>query len=743
MARSQRASAAAAAKRILAQAADDGPEEDNSATLNSRTRTTHADSKKRKRRDDSPGYKSEAEDESDESDVDDVVEDDDDDDDTANRKKSPQSVPSIMAKTYAANTIVTKRNKKPTILKDSALSRRIFARVPPTLSSLPACCPPERHHGADYHRPLLLDDEAARQALLAWYGSVSNARGMPWREGLSADFPSASTTSSTALSTTPSTSSPWLDPAACLAAGPAGRDALARRAYGVWISEVMAQQTRIAVVVAYWTRWMARWPTVEALAAADRADVLQVWAGLGYYSRAARLHEAAQAVAGDPELRGLLPADPAVLQACVPGVGRYTAGAIAAIVFGRAAPMVDGNVVRVLSRQLGLWADSKTDKAALDVLWAAAEALVQAVAWDGADSEAESGAGERSEDKDPPISDRPGRWGQALMELGSTVCTPKPDCAACPIQTTCRAYAEGLLLHERTRVGGRIGDIALGMQKDEDCPLCEQFPELDGDEEDTAGAKKKSAKPKAKKVKASPFFDVEDAPSRSNGGALAAAVAHARAFPLRRPKKPVRALETLVCAVRVRTTGSSGGGHTYLLHQRPPKGLLASLWQLPSLDLPTGWTGSAAARRKEAAACVRRWVRGAGSAGGCSCGGGCGKAAGKPKAKKTETGDAACTALKGLRRPLAVRGKPQELGSIPWLFSHIRQTMHVYLFEVGLDNGQGGEEEDTGTDGEDPESSVGPLPAPTAFCWASETEAEETYSMGTGMRKCWDLAKDA
>lgn len=102
----------------------------------------------------------------------------------------------------------------------------------------------------------------------------------------------------------------------------------------------MLQQTRVSVVIDYWDRWMAKWPTIEQLAVAEEDEVASAWRGLGYYSRARRVHEAARLVVQDPRWRGLLPQDAAELQAKIPGVGRYTAGAISSIVFGEATSMV-------------------------------------------------------------------------------------------------------------------------------------------------------------------------------------------------------------------------------------------------------------------------------------------------------------------------------------------------------------------------------------------------------------------
>ncbi|MCA9738487.1 MAG: A/G-specific adenine glycosylase, partial [Gemmatimonadetes bacterium] len=137
--------------------------------------------------------------------------------------------------------------------------------------------------------------------------------------------------------------------------------------YRVWVSEVMLQQTRVETVIPYYERWLERFPTVSALATADLDDVLPLWKGLGYYSRARNLHRAAQAVL--ERHGGEVPAEPDALRA-LPGVGAYTAGAVASIAFGRPEPLVDGNVRRVLSRWYDLEAPGDRE------VWALARDLV-------------------------------------------------------------------------------------------------------------------------------------------------------------------------------------------------------------------------------------------------------------------------------------------------------------------------------------------------------------------------------
>jgi len=188
-----------------------------------------------------------------------------------------------------------------------------------------------------------------------------------------------------------------------------------RDAYAVWVSEIMLQQTQVATVVPYYNRFMARFPTVEKLASARLDSVLKLWQGLGYYTRARNLHKAARLVV--ERHGGVFPSafDDIV---ALPGIGRYTAGAIASIAFNQAVPALDGNVMRVLCRLYCLHDNPKTS-AAQKRLWQLAATLVPA--------------------------DRPGDYNQSMMELGATVCTPKsPDCGHCPVQPLCLAYARGV-----------------------------------------------------------------------------------------------------------------------------------------------------------------------------------------------------------------------------------------------------------------------------------------------------------
>ncbi|MBI3565439.1 MAG: A/G-specific adenine glycosylase, partial [Elusimicrobia bacterium] len=184
--------------------------------------------------------------------------------------------------------------------------------------------------------------------------------------------------------------------------------------YRTWVSEIMLQQTTVAAVAPKFEAFVRRFPDAAALAAADEDAVLGAWAGLGYYARARNLHRAAKEIAA---AGGAFPSDLDGALA-LPGVGRYTAGAILSIAFGRPLPVVDGNVIRVFSRLFGLRGRAK-DPAFAAVIWRKAEALVP--------------------------KDHPGDWNQALMELGATACAPEsPDCAACPVARWCVARKKGL-----------------------------------------------------------------------------------------------------------------------------------------------------------------------------------------------------------------------------------------------------------------------------------------------------------
>ncbi|HYN45354.1 MAG TPA: A/G-specific adenine glycosylase [Allosphingosinicella sp.] len=177
--------------------------------------------------------------------------------------------------------------------------------------------------------------------------------------------------------------------------------------YRIWLSEVMLQQTTVAAVKPYFEKFTSRWPTLEALAAADDAEVMAAWAGLGYYARARNLIACARAIAADHE--GQFPGDEASLRK-LPGIGAYTAAAIAAIAFGKRAVAVDANVERVIARL-----HAASDKKAIQAF---ADAMTP--------------------------NENAGDFAQAMMDLGATICTPRrPDCGRCPLTTHCAAFRAG------------------------------------------------------------------------------------------------------------------------------------------------------------------------------------------------------------------------------------------------------------------------------------------------------------
>lgn len=185
--------------------------------------------------------------------------------------------------------------------------------------------------------------------------------------------------------------------------------------YHVWLSEIMLQQTTVQAVIPYFLKFIEKWPTVRDLANAEANDVMQAWAGLGYYARARNLHKCAQHVS--QSLNGVFPADIDGLKS-LPGVGDYTSAAIAAIAFNKPANVVDGNVERVMARLFAVEEPLPDSKPVLKSL------------------AGKMAAGEEA---------RPGDYAQALMDLGATICTPQsPKCMICPVESFCAARARGL-----------------------------------------------------------------------------------------------------------------------------------------------------------------------------------------------------------------------------------------------------------------------------------------------------------
>ena len=181
--------------------------------------------------------------------------------------------------------------------------------------------------------------------------------------------------------------------------------------YQIWLSEIMLQQTRVAAVKEYYSRWLEKFPTIEKLAAASLDEVLKAWEGLGYYTRARNVHKLAKIIVN--EQHGKFPTSSEALQT-LPGIGRYTAAAIASIAFDERVAVLDGNVIRILSRLLDL-PDEINQPKIQTKLWDVAESLLP--------------------------KNRCGNYNEAIMDLGRTICTPRnPNCDECPIQKFCLAY---------------------------------------------------------------------------------------------------------------------------------------------------------------------------------------------------------------------------------------------------------------------------------------------------------------
>ncbi|XP_016155867.1 PREDICTED: adenine DNA glycosylase isoform X2 [Ficedula albicollis] len=321
-----------------------------------------------------------------------------------------------------------------------------------------------------------------------------------------------------------------------------------RRGYAVWVSEIMLQQTQVATVIDYYNRWMQKWPTLQALAQASLEVV--------------------------SELAGQMPRTAEDLQKLLPGVGRYTAGAIASISYGQATGVVDGNVVRVLCRLRCIGADSSSPSV-IDRLWEMANVLV-----------------DRS---------RPGDFNQALMELGATVCVPKaPLCRECPVKQHCQAWlrVDKELAFTSQKLFGKpppvpdVEDCGVG-----DCPLCPPATE----------------------------------PWDSSLGVTN--------FPRKAAKKPPRAMRTAMCVLERR---GCHGAPEYLIVQRPSSGLLAGLWEFPSLPLAQDLQEEK--EREELADHLQAWMG----------------------------------------RPMAAKGL-QFIGEVIHIFSHIHQTYVVYSLHLDGD----------------------------------------------------------
>lgn len=291
-----------------------------------------------------------------------------------------------------------------------------------------------------------------------------------------------------------------------------------KRAYAVWVSEIMLQQTQVSTVIDYFKKWMTKWPTVGDLASSTLEEVNQVWAGLGYYSRARRLHEGALKVV--KELNGEFPNDRDSLIHHLPGVGRYSGSAVSSIALGCAVGVVDGNVSRVLARVRGIGANIAA-QSTVEHLWSLADQIV-----------------------DP---ERPGDFNQAMMELGATVCTPKmASCGSCPLRLQCVAYHKSVDEKEKASITHHFKNPEKKKQSLEssdlpdiecltDCDLCLRKEDWDNS------------------------LGVQNYP--------------------RKAQKTQSRQEQSAVVILEHSNGK------VLLVQRPKTGLLANLWEFPSIPL--------------------------------------------------------------------------------------------------------------------------------------------------------------
>ncbi|KAG0272540.1 hypothetical protein BGZ95_011700 [Linnemannia exigua] len=444
--------------------------------------------------------------------------------------KSEDAFAEIMANRPRIKAVTPQR--KTSTLTDAALSDNTYTTgstlgdAMPDMEDLVAEAAKVRiagEHSPDYHRFLTT---ASRQrihdGLLAWYDI--NHRKLPWRRDYHSPVKEEDKVPG-------------------------------QRAYEVWVSEIMCQQTQVGTVIPYFNTWMAKWPTIAALAAADIEEVNKVWTGLGYYSRASRLHAGAQKVL--KEFNGVLPSDPVLLEKEVPGVGRYTAGAIVSHAYNVPAELVDGNVIRVLSRLRAIGGDVKSPKV-IDLHWRVAKDLLNL--------------------------DRPGCFNQALMEMGAVVIDLKRS----------RKEAIGASKKRET-----VDDTDKGT--DEKCELCLPETETEGKEQGLVTQ-----------------------------------------YPRKAVKKAPREEEH-------RTTNTVTGEtkSAFLLVKRPEKGLLAGMWEFPTVE-----QDQLQARHKISSLSTYK--------------------------QRSESSREYLVDMLGMDLVMSCKDiQRRDLGSVQHLFSHIRKTYHV------------------------------------------------------------------
>ncbi|WVN88166.1 A/G-specific adenine glycosylase [Cryptococcus depauperatus CBS 7841] len=433
----------------------------------------------------------------------------------------------------------------------------------------------DRKHGQDYHD--VENVVSGQRNLLAWFEKVREKRGMPWRKKY--------------------------DPTLNM-------EEKGQRAYEVSYLEVMLQQTQVATVIAYWQKWIAKWPTIADLAKADVEEVNAAWRGLGYYRRARSLLEGAKTVMSNSKYHGRLPSDPVVLEKEITGVGRYTAGAICSMAYGIKTPIVDGNIHRLLTRLLALYAP-QTAPLTIKFLWAAAQKLV-----------------EQLPEKDT-YKGITGDWNQALMELGSQVCKPvSAECGTCPLQKACKAYSE--LSEAPTKI----------VSTETKCQLCAPIPR----------------EPNQDRI---PSVTV---------------------FPMKKEKKLSRIEEESVCVIEWQGLEQE---RRWLFTKRPEKGLLAGLYEPPTIPVASGSTFSE-----------------------------------KLSASIEVIGDCIFLSRDDIE---IIKASSRRVRSISHIFSHINMTYHIFHIIVN-------------TPTYSPFSIKDNAPRPIAWLNAEEVEGA---NVGTGVKKVW------
>ncbi|OAL47734.1 DNA glycosylase [Pyrenochaeta sp. DS3sAY3a] len=579
------------------------------------------------------------------------------------RKLPAEPIDRSSLNSFISQTKVLKATRSTMTIKPFKSTRLNTTEIKAPTFTAPQAIPPLREHSSTYHYSLLFNDKAACDALLQWFEGVESMRSMPWRKE-------------------------WIDPSKFEGTNEELQKLLAKRAYEVWVSEVMLQQTRVSTVIPYFNKWISTWPTVQDLAGADHNDVLSVWKGLGYYSRATRLHEGAKMImAKSSGSLCPIPTNAADLQQ-LPGIGRYTAGAISSITFGVAEPVLDGNVMRVLSRQLGLYVNPKEKKSS-DLFWEQADKLIKHVSHDAGTS----------------TSAIPGKWNQALMELGSTICTPRPRCNECPIRATCRVLSEGQMPSRMPRSSVSMMDI------EDSCSFCEPldfedlatWPGEDECEDVTRMTKKRKIETKQTNTLSHYFTagtansnnpvekdaTVDTLSSENTGNRKPAtpvtiaksSLMYCSLFPKRSTKKKVVEEECLVCMVQLLLPD---GNSSWLIEQRPAKADRATFRQFPQSTIAASqYTPSQ--RKTEA----QKFV------------------------SSLDIGD---------------MSKAHYVASFPPLvhtFTHLRLTMHTYQYRVWADKGM---------------VQLPSCPAPRKWV---DTKAMEQETLSTGMRKCWRLVSNS